>query len=63
MLLLVLAVAILASAAWQLFRYGRSPQMIGRSKPTQAVLKKFLATECYFGGESIDQQPFLLYPH
>ncbi|KAG8156496.1 hypothetical protein KVR01_013600 [Diaporthe batatas] len=46
-LLLLLAGAVLVSAAWQLFRYGSSPPVMG--KPTQSVLKKFLATECYFG--------------
>lgn len=50
-LLFTLAVAVSASAAWQLLRSGRSPRVVGSSKPTQAVLKKFLATECYFGGE------------
>lgn len=50
-LLLALAAAVSASATWQLFRYNRSPQVVGVSKRTRAVLKKFLATECYFGGE------------
>lgn len=50
-LLLLLAVAVSASAAWQLFRFGRSPQVVGSPKRTQAILTKFLATECYFEGE------------